>query len=360
MIRSVWVKGYRNLSETVLPLPTGQPLVIWGDNNQGKTNLLDAIYFAANGQTTLKAADHELVQLGQEKAQVGLLFSNSRGENHRLYVQVTPEGEKRVVLDQRIVRRRGDAFSSVMVDYWSADLIRLFQDAPEQRRREVDRFGVHTQPGYAQLLQVYERTLRHKVEVLKGSTFSGLELWNKKLVSLSVQIVEARRKALALLESELKKWLPQIRPSLNGQIQIRYTAKHVGVEDYEMNLVQALAHHSEAEKSRKQALVGPHRDDFDIVMDNKPLFTMGSRGINRTVAIAFEWVQFFLRTQQKPRPTLLLLDDVCAEIDATGKRQLLSFFESQVPLVYASTASDRAYFSNAVMERQMREGCLVE
>jgi len=325
MLKVLGVRNFRNLQipETELS-PDGT--VILGENGQGKTNVLEAIYLLAYG-TTFRGTKSEAINWDEEEATVF-------GETEAGSIQITLSREKetKIVVNNKLKNRLSllGKFSTV---FFHPQEIELIAGPPELRRRFLDRLIGTTDKEYLLNLISYYRALRNKNRLLKtrNQNAAELEIWDKNLAALGVKVWLVREKVVTTLNQILKQEAARI---VGKPLLLEYENAVTGLEgaQAEKAFLRALALQKELERRYLATVFGPHRDDFKIIMEEtrnhnirqKDLAAFGSRAQQRQAVILLKLAQakFFAKAFQKS-PTLLL-DDVAGELDEVNRELLFA------------------------------------
>ena len=303
--------------------------LIYGENAQGKSNLLEAICYLALNSSFREASDGEILGWGQDffrleaqaesgRAQLELAIGYDRSKRKSWQINGLPQTKLHQVLGYLHV-----------VIFSPADLA-LVQAGPQVRRRFLNREMVQLKPDFCSLLVRYNQVIRQRNAVLKtGQAGPLLAAWNQQLVTLGAQIIHRR---LALLQ-RLKPLAASFHRALSRERE-GLTIKYRGIAPEEQLLAagfeqlqelfwQRLTRMEEAEKSRGMSLLGPHRDDFELEINGKITRQYGSQGQQRTAALALKLAELELAREERGECPLLLLDDVLSELDAGRRQQLL-------------------------------------
>ncbi len=354
MIKKLWIKGYRNLEEKVLNIENFSSILIFGENNQGKTNFLEAIFFLINGKSPLENQIENIVSFYEKEAVIGGDFTTFSGEN-RLYCKLTKEGKKFSILNGKTLRTFSYLKHHVRAEFISSDIIRLFKDSPQFRRTELDQFCGLYFKEYGFLLKKYEKVIKQKNTLLKESPeVSKIRFWNEELIKLAKDIVIYRKQALEKINGVLD----ELRIDGNFELsplKIEYVYINLKIEGPEQKYEEALREKCESEIQKEIAvgysLYGPHRDDFIIKIEEKSLFLFCSRGINRLVAILLKLAQLLSLQKKEEAFPILLLDDAFAEIDSFIKEKVIQLmFNKQIFTVYASVLKqDKTFFKEPLI-----------
>ena len=353
MIKKLWVQGFRNLQETVIDFGSAKQVVIFGENNQGKTNFLEAVHLVINGQSPLEDKLENLVTLGQVQALLGIDFVTESGDR-RLYCKVSAQRKKWGVLDGKNLKSYLPVRALIRSEFISSDVIRIFKESPEVRRKDLDRFCSAYFPSYSPLLKKYERVIKQKNAILKLSpSASEVRFWNLELVALAKVLLPLRFEALEkikgalayLIQSEAFPFIEERLDTLKLDYLFSWTT-----ESNEM--IKALEEKLEGSLSKEinvgYSLYGLHRDDFGIVINHKNLFSFFSRGINRLMAVLLKLAQLQLLEEKEGLFPLLLLDDTFSEIDPKIKKMLIDLLiKNKRSMIYTSVLKeDQFLFKN--------------
>ena len=364
MLSKIWIKQFRNLEEIVLEVPAETNFFIFGQNNQGKTNFLEAVYFLGNGKSPRHSDHITLINYDQTEAFIGADYEKSDSKR-RLYLKITADGKKSGVINNKGIKHLSALRRELNIEYISADVIRIFQEYPDFRRKDMDRFLSVFDSEYESLLRDYERVIKQKNLVLKlGQAKQNTEIWNEKLVMLAVEIVDKRVAYLEAVGTVLAPFVKSIT-GIPGKIDLLYLTKSLILPQidritYETILRCKLSDSIEKEYRVGYSLYGPHRDDFDIVISDKPLFNFYSRGINRIVAMLLKLSQLIMLDRAYQSFPILLLDDTFAEVDKSKKIDLMALLERECRFFYTSVLpEDKDLFTGPVRDYQMENGRLI-
>lgn len=346
MITKFWLKYFRNITEITVDLRDNKHCYIFGDNNQGKTSILEAIFVASKQKTLGDNQVTELIQYSQEGAYIGLQIEKET--KHRLYVKCDLTGKVVSTLDNKKENKKQAQKRNI--EYISADALHIFQKEPLYRRKILDQFSCKLIPNYEDKQRTYEKLLRQKNKYLKEANIDEkfIATLNSQLATLAKEIVINRIHVLSLIEQELNKKMT-LKSKLNvDNISIEYKMKRVSVnniQNYEAVLLTMMEEDKHKERILGYSLSGPQRDDFEIKLGDKSIFSFFSRGINRCYAILFKLAQIQILSQ-KETSTCLLLDDTFAEIDQQNKKYLLEDISDKYQVFYATTSANDFDFFN--------------
>jgi DNA replication and repair protein RecF len=359
VLKKLWIKAFRNIREMTLEIPEGRPLVVVGDNNQGKSTFLEAIYSLGHGHSPLDSFEH-VIAFESNESFAGGDVATSEGI-HRLYVKFSKDGERKYQVDQQVYKIPKPLSKCFLVDYLSSDVIQIFKSSPDARRSDLSSFCARKEEDYGTWMHQYSRLMRQKNQTLKaGADATLIRLWNQKICEISPKIVRARLQALDLLCEKMNLLLKEGDFHIKRPVTFRYHMASLegDFEGYQARLEAKFEEGMPKEIAAGHTLYGPHRDDFELYLADKSLFRYYSRGINRTMAVIWKVAQLLCLERVTGRLPLLLLDDPFSEVDHQIKSQLAALIQPKTQVVYTTVLEeDATLFTNATVLR-MKEGQL--
>ncbi len=336
------VVNFRNYSSCRLNF-TKMINVFYGQNAQGKTNLLEAIFYAAFGLSHRTNAEDELIRLTQEAMAVIADFTDLHGSHELKIKRFTQQRRKKEILLDNCALKPKEHYGSMNVVMFSPEDLQLIKGEPALRRRFFDMQIAQTDPVYYDLLVKYNRVLSQRNRLLKEirdnqATQAELQPWDKEFCGLATAITQKRLRALTKLQTIVARIyasLTKNKESLtvkyelkenNGRLLYPQEAAEIAVELYE----QRLKERTPLDILRGNTGIGPHRDDLLLLLDNLSLRSFGSQGQQRSGALALKLSQLEYVRQEIGEYPLLLLDDVMSELDDQRRAQLLLFIDGRV------------------------------
>ena len=329
---------FRNLSGSVEFSPGLN--VIVGANAQGKSNWLEAVYVLST--TKSFRATHLRDVIEHQSSEAVLRGAVLRGTlTKELQLLITESTKQTLVNGKRETASR--YLGNLDAIAFTADELEVVRGAPEARRRFLDRGIVGILPSYLGTLTGYNRALKQKNRLLRDAAASGqtrayeslLEPWNDQLLTYGCEIHERRRSYMELLREELQ-------PRLFGheRIEIDYSSSLEGkgdLSDYQRVFRERLLFHLRNELAAGHALVGPHRDDLEIIADGYDLARFGSSGQQRSALLLLDLAQMLVYHKTFGEYPLFLVDDVDAELDRERIEILLDYLDER-PQTIVSTS----------------------
>ncbi|MBI60084.1 hypothetical protein CL657_02560 [bacterium] len=341
MIQRVWIKQVRNLDEVFIDLTNSKHCFINGNNNQGKTSILEAISLAIDLKSPLQDDLDKVLQEEKDSLFVGIDFEAK--EKERWYLKYKRNGKKEIYKNSKLITKTSQ--QDYFCEYISADALHIFQKDPDFRRKLLDRFCCLKSNDYEVALKSYEKQLRQKNKYLKQEKVDiiFLKTLNAGLAKQGAVIVLKRQEALVEIQEKVNEIIHEMQ-FIEKKVEIVYEKKRIENPEnttYEDIFYKTLNEDMEKERILKYTLSGPHRDDFKLLLASKYIFDFYSRGINRSFAILFQLAQILCLKDSKTC-LCLLLDDTLAEIDHDNKEKILSFMKRSMQLFYATTKHETA------------------
>ncbi|MBC5798066.1 DNA replication/repair protein RecF [Sphaerospermopsis sp. LEGE 00249] len=344
-LKNIHLRNYRNYQEQKIDF-TAPKTILVGNNAQGKSNLLEAVELLATLRSHRMAKDRDLIKDGEDIAQINATLERSSGISD-LTLTLRRNGRRSVAINSEIVRRQMD-FLGVLnaVEFSSLDL-ELVRGSPEVRRNWLDTLLMQLEPVYAHILHQYNQVLRQRNAFLKRSQESGvssqekeLAIWDAQLVNAGTKVIRRRNRAIQRLTPIAAKWHASISGSTEI-LEINYSPnvplKKDDNEDITQSFFGKIQQRSVIELHRGTTLVGPHRDELELIINQTPARQYGSQGQQRTLVLALKLAELQLIEEVVNEAPLLLLDDVLAELDLSRQNQLLDAIQDRFQTLITTT-----------------------
>ena len=342
-INKIYAVNFRNYGACNLDF-SSMINVFYGQNAQGKTNILEAIFYSAFGMSHRTFTEEDLLKLGCKEMAVGVEYDSFSGL-HEIKIkkfQQLGRNKKEIFLDGAKVKPK-EHYGSLNAVMFSPEDLQLVKGEPSLRRRFFDMQIAQTDPIYYDLLVKYNRVVQQRNKLLKeirdneGSS-AQLQPWNKEFIALATAIAKKRQLAL----EKLKVIAGEIYASITGNkeiLTIKYELKanngellypENDFEDWEIFYTQKLAERERIDILRGNTGIGPHRDDIVLLLNDMSLKSFGSQGQQRSGALALKLSQLEYVRREIGEFPILLLDDVMSELDNSRRAQLLVFIDGKV------------------------------
>ena len=312
------LRDFRNYARLDADFAPGFHLLL-GDNAQGKTNVLEAIYLMATLRSFRGVGGAQMIRHGQKGYFVG---GNVVGQGEHEIKIYWSARERKLALDGQPVKKLTDYLGVLRTVVFCTEDLHLVKGTARARRRFLDLLLAQTQPAYLPLLQRYLRAVRARNALLKPRTIdeAALDSFSQELVRLGDEIIRARR-GLAPKFSPLARLA--YRRISNDAEELRIEYQPSVKKDFAVELAQSRSR----EQSYRSTLVGPHRDDLQLLLNEKSAAQFGSEGQKRTLAMALKMAQAEFLAGIHGSPPILLIDDVMGELDEKRRSGFLPLLE---------------------------------
>ncbi|EHI54827.1 hypothetical protein HMPREF9333_02028 [Johnsonella ignava ATCC 51276] len=344
IIKSLELKNYRNYKYLELGFDKNIN-ILYGDNAQGKTNILEAVYMAASARSHRASKDRDIIKFGEDEAHIKLFFQK-KGSPFKIDMHIKKNKAKGIAVNLVPIKRASELFGMVKIVFFSPEDLNLIKKGPSERRRFIDFELCQLDKLYIKALISYNKALIQRNKLLKDYSkksefYDMLDVWDIQLVNFGSIIINLREKFL----SDLNCIMPDIHYRLTGKkevISLHYD-KNTSVDNFENMLKKS----RETDVRLKMTNVGPHRDDISFLIDSKSengslidLKIYGSQGQQRTAALSLKLAEISLVNKLSGDYPILLLDDVLSELDINRQRQLMSYIDNIQTIITCTGLED--------------------
>lgn len=320
-IESIELKNYRNYGELHMDFSQGTNL-LYGDNAQGKTNVLEAIYVCATTKSHRGSKDREIIQFDRDESHIKLHI-RKKNIPYRIDMHLKKSKTKGVAVNGVPIKKASELFGIVNVVFFSPEDLNLIKNGPSERRRFVDMELCQLNKLYVHSLVQYNRIVMQRNKLLKDLSYrpdyeETLDIWDMQLVQYGREIIRFRKE----FTSELNGIIGEIHEKLSGgkeSLRIFYEPDVEGEQ-----LEAALKKNRQQDIRQRTTLTGPHRDDLSFMVNEIDIRRFGSQGQQRTAALSLKLAEIELVRKTVHDYPVLLLDDVLSELDGGRQNQLLT------------------------------------
>ena len=321
IIKSLKLKNFRNYKELDLRFDQGTN-ILYGDNAQGKTNVLESLYLSGTSKSHKGSRDKEMILFGEDEAHICTVVEKNGTEN-QIDVHLKKSSSKGIAVNRIPIRKASELFGILNIVFFSPEDLNIIKDGPAQRRRFLDMELSQLDKIYLHNLGKYHKVLQQRNKLLKDIYFrpelkDTLSVWDQQLADYGGKIIERRRQFL----EELNDIVRDIHASISG-------GRETLVLRYEPS-TEADAMESELLRMRGKDLrtgmtsYGPHRDDISFLINETDIRKFGSQGQQRTSALSLKLAEIELVKRLIHDTPVLLLDDVLSELDSSRQNYLLN------------------------------------
>lgn len=345
-IKSIYVDGFRNLSQLNESFEKGVTFIV-GENGVGKTNFLESVYLLFTSKSFRTHRYQEMLAQKKHAADMDARLSTELvlddESSHCLSLSLS-KNKKSWSINHDVVRqvayylRKFPVVLTSLEDYW------LIKGAPEYRRQFVDRGIYYLEPDYLEHYLQYSQIVKQKKALLgqgvyKNSDRTLLDVWNEQLLSFATEIDAARYRYCEKLSPLLYEFFSKIVQT-KQKISLNYRPSLLS-EDQRTGKIAEI-HNQEIE--RRQCLYGPHRDEFEFLIDGLPFRNYGSQGQIRSLIFSLKLAQLKLLKQELDIQPLLLVDDFYADLDYKKIANLLTLFQTVTEQVLITAPAQKDFY----------------
>ena len=334
-LKSIDLTNYRGYEKTHLDFSDGIT-VVSGKNAQGKTNLLESVFFCCSGKSHRNAKEDEIILFGAEYSLLKAAFERNHVD-HDIEITIQRGKRKKILFDGARIAKTSDFVGQMKSVLFSPDNILIVKDAPARRRNYMDIALSQVFKGYLKILIDYNKALAMRNAILKeGPGHSGwktMDVFEVQLAHYGARIMAARRNFC----EEAGKEAETIQNRISGgedELTVIYSPNvQSEPETEEKRLLEEIEKNREKDIFRRTTTVGPHRDDILLSVNGRDAKSYASQGQQRTVALSIKMAELAFMKKYTGADPILLLDDVFGELDARRREQLLTAVgDSQVIL----------------------------
>ena len=319
-IESIDLHNFRNYEELHLDLGEGTH-IFYGENAQGKTNLLEAIYLSAANKSHRSAKDREMIRFGEEEAHIKVMAVR-KDVRIRIDMHLKKDKNKGIAVNGVPLRRSRDFIGTLNAVIFSPEDLQIVKEGPQERRKFIDTELCQLDPIYTSSFINYRKALEERNKLLKDlyyepSLQDTMDVWDEQLVRFGSDLIRKREEFI----KELNELIQPIHNHLSGgreELRLRYEPD-VTEDAYAEKLRLA----RDRDSRMKTTTVGPHRDDFGFILNDVDARVYGSQGQQRTSALSLKMAEISMVRKKTGNQPILLLDDVFSELDSGRQSYLL-------------------------------------
>ena len=321
VIKSLKLKNYRNYDLLDLNFDPNTN-ILYGDNAQGKTNILEALYLSGTTKSHRGTKDRDIIQFGYDESHIETIVEK-RGICFQIDMHLKKNSPKGIAIDKIPIRKAGELFGIVHFVFFSPEDLNIIKEGPAGRRRFIDLELSQLDKIYLSNLSNYNRIINQRNSLLKDlygqkNLMDTLDIWDMQMAAYGTKVLEARKNFI----KQVNEIISDIHFKLTGEkerISLSYEASNGN-----MSLEEALKRYRERDMRMKSTTVGPHRDDICFTTDSGlDVRKFGSQGQQRTAALSLKMSEIELVKQVIKDTPVLLLDDVLSELDKHRQNYLL-------------------------------------
>lgn len=322
IVESLKLQNYRNYE--YLNMNFDEKInIIYGDNAQGKTNILESMYVCATSKSHRGSKDREIIRFDNDESHIKVNVKKN-GMNYRIDMHLKKNKPKGIAVNGIPIKRAVELFGILNIVFFSPEDLNIIKNGPSERRRFIDMELSQLDKIYLDCLINYNKVVNQRNSLLKEYAFSGrediissLDIWDMQLVKYGNDVIKSREKFV----KEINDLVKSIHTKLSGdreQLEIIYEPC-VKEQDFESELVRV----RDRDLKFKCTNIGPHKDDMCFLINGMDVRKYGSQGQQRTAALSLKLAEIELVKQIIHDTPVLFLDDVLSELDSKRQNFLL-------------------------------------
>ena len=320
-IRSIELKNFRNYENLEISFDEGTN-ILFGDNAQGKTNILEAAYMSGTTKSHKGSRDREMIRFGEEEAHLKTVVVRG-GREYQIDMHLKKNRAKGIAIDKIPIKKASELFGILHIVFFSPEDLNIIKNGPAERRRFLDSELCQLDRIYLADLTNYNKILAQRNKLLKDMIYrpslsDTLPVWDMQLIETGKKIIRRRKQFV----DELREIVSDIHYRISGGKEELFLKYEPNIDDifFEDELSRA----KEKDKKLCQTSVGPHRDDLLFSIGDVDIRKYGSQGQQRTSALSLKLSEIELVRKSISDTPVLLLDDVLSELDSSRQNYLLN------------------------------------
>lgn len=333
-IKKVNLKNFRNYKELDIELGEGIN-IFYGQNAQGKTNIIESIYMASTGKSHRTQKDMELIKWNNEDAKIKIEFQKENYEK-KVEIYLSKSLKKQIKMNGVRLNKTGELIGNLNTVIFSPDHMKIIKDGPVERRRFMDIILSQVKPGYYYNLVQYLKTLEQRNNLLNeakrnSSILKTIDVWNEQLADFGTKIIITRHNFINRMccmaadnHQRISNRKEKLELKYNSSIEYNNNLE----KEIKESFINALKSHIDIDVKRGLTHKGPHRDDILFLINNKEVKTYSSQGQQRTTLLSLKISELKYINDETGEMPILLLDDVFSELDSERQKYLVEFIKN--------------------------------
>ncbi len=319
-VKSLELWNYRNYEKLHIEFDPGTN-ILYGDNAQGKTNILESIYVCATSKSHRGSKDKEIIHFHDEESHIKL-FVDKKGVDIRIDMHLKKNKTKGIAIGGVPIKKASELFGNIHVVFFSPEDLNIIKNGPSERRRFIDMELCQLDPVYTASLVGYNKVVNQRNKLLKELSFrpeyeDTLPVWDMQMVKYGTELIGRRREFIR----ELNDMIKEIHRKITGGREELSLSYEPDTEPEDFGKV--LEDSREKDMRNKVSSRGPHRDDILFLVNGIDIRRYGSQGQQRSAALSLKLSEIEMIRRVSGDPPILLLDDVLSELDSRRQNHLL-------------------------------------
>lgn len=338
-IDSILLNNFRNYERQFVSLKKGVN-VFYGNNAQGKTNLLEAVFICSIGKSFRTNRDKELIKFDEQYTNIDVAFSKS-DRNGKISLELGDR--KTFLLNDVPLKRMSEVLGNIYVVLFTPDDIAILKESPTYRRRFLNIMISQLRPNYMSILSQYNKTMEQRNSYLRQIKLENksslmLDVWDEKLAELGQGIYSYRKEFIKKIAEKLV----LIHSKITNSSEI-ISIDYISSLDKKECFLEQIKTHRDMDIQKGSTSIGIHKDDFKVKIDDKIISSYGSQGQHRTAILSLKIAELEIIEEEVGEYPILLLDDFMSELDEIRRMNLLQNMRNNQVII---TCTDKAVFAN--------------
>ena len=352
-IKKIKVNNFRNYTQEEIELEK-KINIFYGENAQGKTNIIEAVFLCSMGKSFRAKKDKEMILLDKEKAMIEVEFEKS---DRKGKIRIELSNKKNVYVNGIKIKKLSELLGNINVVIFTPDDINILKGGPQNRRRFLDIMISQLKPNYMYNLNLYLKTIEQRNNYLRQireeqKNEKLLEIWDEKLAEYAINIYNYRKEFINKINNKIKNIHDEITEN-KEEIEIEYITECMNKEEY----LKLLKQRRKLDIIKGFTTKGIHRDDFVIYINKKRLDIYGSQGQNRTSILSLKLSELKIIEEEIGEKPVLLLDDFMSELDEKRRSHFLNKIEDTQVII---TCTDKIDIENKnILIYNVKEGKVI-
>ncbi len=349
VLRNLEIENFRNFSHLKINFDDGIN-IISGMNGQGKTSILESIYYLALTKSFRTSNDNHVVSYNKKHFNIISTISSKSQADKKIRLYYSRQEGKHIFVNKKEIEKFSEYIGVIPCVVLTLEDMKLTMGGPQERRRFLDILISQISPVYLEDLKIYKRSVQQRNALLsrddKNMVANQISIWNKQLIEHGSRIIFHRLNFNEFLNTHLSKYYNNISGS-DDQIHVTYKSTVSDeIAEKDVNQIKRAFEKKleivfDYEFERRISIVGPHRDDLSFTNDSKIFKNFCSQGENKTLVIALKFLEWeYISRERKIKP-VLLLDDIFGELDEFRMHGLLNFLERIGQAYITTTMQDK-------------------
>ena len=322
-IEKIKINNFRNYDEQEINLNKGINL-FFGDNAQGKTNIIESIFISAFGKSFRTSKEKELIKYNENFLNISLKYKNKDRDGH---IKIQISDKKNILVNGIKIKKLSDLLGNINIVLFTPDDISILKNGPAQRRRFLDMMIGQIRPNYVYNLNMYLKVLEQRNNYLKqlrdeNGNYELLDIWDEKLAAYSNKICLYRLEFINKIIEKINLIHKKITED-KEEIKIEYITDSLD----EKELLNQIKNRRKLDIIKGYTTKGVHRDDFNIYINNNLVNIYGSQGQHRTAVLSLKMCELEIIKEEIGESPILLLDDFMSELDEKRRKNFLNNIE---------------------------------